>query len=343
MTTTRSLATATLLPNGLILIAGGFGGNRAFLASSELYNPQTNSFLPAAGTAAMNTGRDAATATLLPNGRVLIAGGFAGDHNFLASTELYDFTTNSFVASAGTAAMNTGRQDAAAALLPNGKVLIAGGVAAGGNPLASTELYDPATNSFALKTAAMNAAHDGATATLLPNGKVLIAGGFDSNFNASSGTELYNPATNTFATATPSMNAGRKQALATLLPNGKVLIAGGIDTNFNPLASTELYDSATNTFAAKTASMNTARQAATATLLPNGKVLIAGGLDLNGNPIASIELYDPATNAFAPPAGTPSMNIARGQATAILLPNGVVLIAGGVAPLLSASTELYMP
>jgi hypothetical protein len=89
--------------------------------------------------------------------------------------------------------------------------------------------------------------------------------------------------------------------------------------------------------------MNTARQAATAMLLPNGKVLIAGGLDVNFNPIASIELYDPATNTFAPPAGTPSMNTARGQATATLLPNGAVLIAGGIAPSLSSSTELYMP
>jgi hypothetical protein len=89
--------------------------------------------------------------------------------------------------------------------------------------------------------------------------------------------------------------------------------------------------------------MNTAREAASATLLPNGKVLIAGGLDVNSNPIASIDLYDPATDTFAPPAATPSMNTARGQATATLLPNGAVLIAGGVAPFPSSSTELYMP
>ena len=89
--------------------------------------------------------------------------------------------------------------------------------------------------------------------------------------------------------------------------------------------------------------MNTARQNATATVLPNGKVMIAGGLDAGSNPIASIELYDPATNTFAKPGSTPSMNSARGEATATLLPNGAVLIAGGIAPALSSSTELYMP
>lgn len=343
MNTTRSLATATLLPNGLVLIAGGFGGNLAVLASTELYDPRANRFAPAAGTASMNTARDAATATLLPNGWLLIAGGFGGGRNFLASTELYDFTTNSFIAAAGAPSMNTGRQRASAALLPNGKVLIAGGVDVNGNALASTELYDSSTNSFAVTTPAMHTAHDGATATLLPNGKVLIAGGFDVNFNASASTELYDPVTNTFASATPSMNAGRSQALATLLPNGKVLIAGGIDTNFNPLASTELYNPSTNTFAATTAPMNTARQNATATVLSNGKVMIAGGLDAGSNPIASIELYDPATSTFAKPGSTPSMNSARGEATATLLPNGAVLIAGGIAPALSSSTELYMP
>src|SRR5208283_6136940 len=112
-------------------------------------------------------------------------------------------------------------------------------------------------------------------------------------------TELYDPATNRFAlTGTATMNTGRSFATATLLPNGKVLIAGGAGTSFASLASTELYDPGTNSFATSgTANMNQARQSATATLLPNGKVLIAGGLGgLAGN---STDLYDSATNSFA--------------------------------------------
>jgi Galactose oxidase, central domain len=132
----RAGATATLLPNGKVLITGGAG------TSTELYDPVTDTF--AASTPSMNTARGGATATLLPNGKVLIAGG-AG-----TSTELYDPVTNSFAPSASTAVMNTARSEATATLLPNGKVLIAGGYS--DNPpysLASTELYNPVTNKFA--------------------------------------------------------------------------------------------------------------------------------------------------------------------------------------------------
>ncbi len=147
----------------------------------------------------MNDSRDSATATLLPNGKVLIAGGF-GNSGFLSSTEIYDPATNSFAAS--TPSMNDARSGATATLLPNGNVLIAGGVG-GFNPandnLASTEIYDPAANSFAASTPSMNGSRDSATATLLPNGKVLIAGGEiipgSSGVMVSdlSSTEIYSP------------------------------------------------------------------------------------------------------------------------------------------------------
>ncbi len=148
------------------------------------------------------------------------------------------------------------------------------------------------------------------------------------------------------------MNSGRESATATLLTNGKVLIAGGQLALEDVLRSTELYDPAANTFAPSnsTASMkNNGRVVATATLLSNGQVLIAGGQDLVGphlyNSVRTTELYDPDTNTFA--ASTPSMNTARDSATATLLPNGKVLIAGGNSDLipnslsLLSSTELY--
>ncbi len=348
MRAARESATATLLPNGKVLIAGGLTTND--LTSTELYDPVAGTF--AASTPSMNTARDSATATLLPNGKVLIAGGFTGDANTaLTSTELYDPVANTFAAAVSTPVMNVPRTYAAATLLPNGKVLIAGGYNFPTGALISTELYDPVANTFAISPPSMNGARYNATATLLPNGKVLIAGGFNNTVTALNTTELYDPVSNTFAASTPTMNFARTQATAMLLPSGKVLIAGGADASANSIIEAELYDPATNTFASKLAFMNEGREEATATLLPNGKVLIAGGLDFNSSTstdavLSSIELYDPATNLFAP--SPPSMNTARDLATATLLPNGKVLIAGGAEapapfPNYQSTTELYSP
>ena len=350
MNTAREISTATLLPNGKVLIAGGFG-NAGALSSTELYDQVTNTFAAPASTPVMNTARGGATATLLDNGKVLIAGGSDSTTN-LSSTELYDPATNTFAASASTPVMNSPRVNATATLLPNGKVLIAG------TGDSSTELYDPATNTFAppASTAVMNTARFAATATLLPNGKVLIAGGETNGSPLSlSSTELYDSATNTFApsNSTAVMNSGREAATATLLTNGLVLIAGGQLAFEAVLNSTELYDPAGNTFAPSNSTvMGGARVGATATLLLDGKVLIAGGQNLVGphlyNSVRSTDLYDPDTNTFA--ASTPMMNTARDRATATLLGNGKVLIAGGQSSVgappnttVLSSTELYSP
>ena len=210
--------------------------------------------------------------------------------------------------------------------------------------VASTELYRPATNSFAPsnQTASMKYARDFATATMIttgPNaGKLLIAGGLGYGFVILASTDLYDPVTNTFAPAnqTASMNAARREATATAIttgPNaGKILIAGG-EGSLGVLDSTELYDPVTNTFApfSQTASMNSARRNATATTIttgPNaGKILIVGGAG------TSTELYDPTTNSFAPPDQTASMNTGDDSQTATTIttgPNaGKILIAGG--------------
>jgi dihydrofolate reductase len=257
----------------------------------------------AASTPVMNTAREAATATLLRNGKVLIAGGSDGSI-ILSSTELYDPTTNTFAKS--TPLMNVARDNATATLLRDGKVLIAGGGGVSAS-LSSAELYDPATNTFApsASTPVMNTARYFATATLLSKGKVLIAGGINGGTSLRS-TELYNWATNTFtaSTSTPVMNSPRQYATATLMRNGKVLIGGGQDLVsshlYNSLSSTDLYDPNTNTFAPATSTpvMNTARDLATATALRNGKVLIAGGESFVGAPpgttiLSSTELYSP--------------------------------------------------
>ncbi|MEA2650198.1 MAG: hypothetical protein QOG61_2633 [Candidatus Binataceae bacterium] len=304
MNTAREAATATLLRNGKVLIAGGSDGSIS-LSCTELYDPTTNTF--AKSTPLMNVARDNATATLLRDGKVLIAGG-GGVSASLSSAELYDPATNTFAPSASTPVMNIARAAATATVLRNGKVLIAGGY---GNSspyfLDSTEVYDPATNTFApsASTPVMNTARYFATATLLSKGKVLIAGGINGGTSLRS-TELYNWATNTFtaSTSTPVMNSPRQYATATLMRNGKVLIGGGQDLVsshlYNSLSSTDLYDPNTNTFAPATSTpvMNTARDLATATALRNGKVLIAGGESFMGAPpgttiLSSTELYSP--------------------------------------------------
>jgi len=334
MSFTRDYPSATLLPNGKVLIAGGFPGGAPQSSTTELYDPASDTFSPGPS---MNVGHLYSTTTLLPNGKVLIAGGVDKNGHNLASTELYDPVSNTFAAAAGTASMNTARAIAMATLLPNGKVLIAGGYQSGVGFFTSTELYDPASNTFAASgsTASMNHGYGYGAATVLPNGKVLILGN-------STTTELYNPATNTFAasSATASLTKSRQSPTVTLLPNGKVLIAGGN----NGIASSDLYDPASNAVTAGP-SMNVGRGDASATLLPNGKVLIAGGLDANGSSLTSTELYDPASNTFAASGATVSMNVDRRYCTITLLPNGEVLLAGGndTNGDALATTELYTP
>jgi Bacterial Ig-like domain (group 2)/Galactose oxidase, central domain/Kelch motif len=280
-------------------------------------------------TGSMTSARQWHTATLLNNGKVLVAGGVNAGLP-LASAELYDPATGSFTA---TGSMTSVGYDHTATLLNNGKVLIAGGYTAAGLGT-SAELYDPATGTFTA-TGSMTSARVFHTATLLNNGKVLIAGGENATGPLAS-AEFYDPATGTF-TATGSMTSARISHTATFLNNGQVLIAGGYGVSVN-LASAELYDPATGTFTA-TGSMTSARFDHTATLLNNGKVLIAGGANYVVF-LASAELYDPATGTFT---ATGSMTIARYQPTATLLNDGNVLVAGGVTlpSAYLASAELY--
>jgi len=295
-------------------------------------------------TGSMGTERLGHTATLLPNGKVLIFGGVSTDRNSFTSAELYDPTTGAFTA---TGSMGTGRNGHTATLLPNGKVLITGGIAiydstdSSTDSLTSAELYDPITGTFTA-TGSMGTGRIDHTATLLPNGKVLIAAGENYNFKGLATAELYDPATGAF-TATGSMEWGRTCHAATLLSNGKVLIVEGIGDRGLPIYFGELYDPTTGAFTTADGTVKTWRFQHTSTLLPNGKVLNGGGSSYAHHALASNDLYDPATEVFTAEC---SMGEERYGHTATLMPSGNVLIAGGGgndSTYALASAELYDP
>ena len=301
--------------------------------SGPLTDPQTGSPTGSwALTGQMNVQREDHTATLLPSGKVLVAGGSIGsESNFTTSppfgpqtsTELYDPAAGAWRSASPLSCttpsppntdcpgpLGQRRSGHDALLLGNGKVLVAGGhdgVNAGCAscgfeviPLASAELYDPATGSWSSCAtsgtpgpscpAAMSTARDEATLTMLENGKVLVAGGRATRFGAQlASAELYDPATGTWTPTGNTMSQGRVRHAATLLADGRVLLSGGVGRS-----SADIYDPGTDRISAAGPLVRTRREH-NATLLPSGNVLISGGGSSDGaKPEA--EIYEAAAN-----------------------------------------------
>jgi N-acetylneuraminic acid mutarotase len=299
------------------------------------------------------------TATLLRNGKVLVAGGAIDEERTeLKSAELYDPATGRWTA---TGSMHWPRARHTATLLADGRVLVAGGFCQGmtmtgcfpvGDPdgaIAAAEIYDPATGKWSL-TGPMTTPRYLHTATLLASGKVLVVGAEHAPDAILDSAELYDPNTGTW-TATGSMHHARTQNVAAMLPDGKVLVAAGIGpvspTSATPhdlIASAELYDPATGTWS-ETGSLVTKRAFVTLVAsLADGRVMVVGG-DGPGDPVlASAEIYDPKTGAWTE---TGSLANARDLMTSTLLADGTVLVAGGFVGSEAAGytsvapTELY--
>ncbi len=339
---------AALITGSVLAVSGAAAATAAPAAPAAKATGTANTWAPTA--TPMSVARTGQTATLLTDGKVLVAGGGS------ASAELYDPATRTF---APTGSMSVARRDATATLLPGGEVLVAGGCCTSkGAGLSSAELYNPATGTWT-PTGPMSHARYGHTATLLPGGQVLVAGGAcnGTNYGCDAGSflsnqvsaELYNPATGTWA-KTGSMHTGRMQHTATLLHNGTVLVTGGFttcDDDFcSDTASAEIYNPASGLWTS-TRSMHAAREQQTATLLPSGLILVAGGLNEGGFgsgafSISSAELYDPGTGTWTV---TQPMAAKRYGQAAALLKNGWVLVTGGhtTGSAETASAQIYEP
>ena len=287
-------------------------------------------------------GRGGHTATLLQDGTVLVAGGSPGGDNVdgLRTTERFDPATGRWRAAG---IMSTARAGHAATLLPDGSVLVTGGVR-----LATAEVYDPVADTWA-EVAAMSVPRNGHTLTLLRDGRVLVVGGFPALETPPSATaEVYDPAARRWSPA-GQMTGSRGYHAATVLADGRVLVSAGNAANLSrqvPSASTttttagfitpptepgggevataEVFDPASGSWS-PTGSLGAARSAHTASLLPDGRVLVTGGFS-PGGVIGSAELYDPAAGTWAAAEAMPSP---RAIHTATLLRNGQVLVLGG--------------
>lgn len=317
MQVSRASHTATALPDGRVLVAGGFI-EKGSSKGAEIFEPGAHRF---AALPPMVTTRHSHTATLLPDGKVLIVGGYGEGTVTLTAAELFDPKSNTF---SPTGSMLAARADHVAIPLENGKVLIVGGLGPDWTFLASAEIYDPATGRFSA-TGSMTTPRESHAAVRLKDGRVFVVGGHNGqrrNLALLTSAETYDPATGVFAQA-GAMRIRRHKHDAVLLPSGQVLISGGADERdgrgvYN---STELFDPKTGAFAAGPAmQLGRYKHEGSSVVLASGLVLISGGA-------TQAETFDPASGSFTIVAGEPRM---AGQFSAAApLPGGGALITGG--------------
>ena len=280
----------------------------------------------------MNRPRAFFAASELPNGNILVAGGFDNMVNF-ADSEIYNWHTGMWTR---TASMKQARSAPVAVQLENGRVMVIGGFAADGTILNTAEIYDPRTNTWSLIAAPMHDARvEDFVAVLLPGRKVLVAGGFSGVTSISrilSSAEIFDEKTGMWSPTNP-MNVGRGEFANVKLQDGRVLVMGGVTLEGMPptvsaTASAEIFDPKTQQWTL-TGSMSAAREDHAAVLLRDGRVLVAGGTKSEDDQrFTSAEIFDPKTGNWSP---TGSMNVGRSEIeyAAVRLQDGRVLVTGG--------------
>ena len=321
LTVPRTLHTATLLDDGRVFIIGGYTAPNTDTATIEVYNP-TDRTSRLAGS--LHEARHDHSATHLADGRVLVIAGYAGF--WLNNAELYDPDTGG---STQTLPIYSHGVEHTATRLNDGRVLVIAGATRSGSPGPDdrVEIFDPRTNNW--QRAAPHVDIEGShTATVLDDGRVLVAGG-----NAD--PSVYDPTNDTWQPAGKLIN-DRWESMAVRLLDGQVLLAGGrLLAEERIIRNVEIYDPTSNTWQ-EAPPTNQPHYRGTMTLLPDGRVLVAGGsryLDNAWNDrtaiLNSVEIYDPASDRWD---SVTSLGQARAEHTATLLPNGRVLITGGVGP-----------
>jgi hypothetical protein len=320
---------SVLLANGKILVAGGSDPvTFANLSAAELYDPAAKASTP---TGSMVNGRYAAAAALLPDGRVLVAGG----GTFTA--EIYNPATGQFTR---TGDMSTPRTWAFAVALKDGKVLVVGG-----SQLKSAEVFDPATGQFTV-VGSMSQVRMNVLPALLDDGRVLVAGGYNSSSIYADTAEVFDPATKAWSTVPGKLPKGCQGLASLKLPGGKVLLVGGqagTNTGTEFYTQAALFDPATGAISA-TGSLGVARSMCSLAPLPGGKALAIGGSVADGY-TGTCEIFDPALGVWVP--GAP-LNVARYTGfTVVPLMDGRVAMLGGwtaEGPLFTtASVEVFTP
>jgi hypothetical protein len=304
--TYRYAHTATLLPSGRVLIAGGVD-----TASAMLYDPASNAWTP---TGAMATARWDHVAVLLASGKVMVIGGCcAGPGARHKTTEIFDPLAGTWSAGPD---MAWARAAPTATKLPSGRILVTGGDR-NGFSTATAEVYDPALNAWSSVTD-MGTARAYHAAALLPNGEVLVAGaGYGL---PSPTTEIYNVADNLWR-AGPTMSGARERFDIVTLPSGDLLLAGGCAT------TAQRFDVQLGTLA-DAGTLVPARRDHGTIALPGGRALVAGGWTCTGNRVLStteIWFPDDSTWGFAG-----RLSDGRAEHTTTALADGRILVAGGV-------------
>ncbi|MFC1727828.1 kelch repeat-containing protein, partial [Patescibacteria group bacterium] len=302
----RDSHTATLLNNGQVLVVGGRSDN---LSSAQLYDSDTGTWTRTSNLLGGTDygGRQNHTATLLNDGKVLVAGGDGSSDTF-SSAQLYDPSTGTWANTGNLigGATNGARNLHTATLLDDGKVLVSGGLS-GASALSSAQIYDPATGTWEEVGNLIGDTDYGRRhqhrATLLNNGKVLVSGGKPTTASLPiSSAQIYDPATKTWTQTSNLIGdtdyGNRNIHTATLLNNGKVLVSGGAASGAITISSAQLYDPSTGTWSETDdligGGTNGKRYNHTATLLNNGKVLVSGGLGGGSNYLSSSQIFSPS-------------------------------------------------
>lgn len=314
----RSVFSATVLPTGSVLVAGGGNSLPGELDSAEIYDPLRNRWR---SVAALPQGRFLHGASVLRDGRVMLTGGII-QGAATSSTTLFDVELESW--SAGPP-MTVPRNDLTAHLLNDGRLIVAGGSAAP----PSAELFDPQANTWALAPSGVGSFYAGYGSSRLSPDEVL--------FHSRPQPRVFDAASGTWSSV-GAMTVLRGNVTSVLLTNGMMLVAGGNVSGMGAYPNCELYDPVGRVFA-PAQSMNDARYDHAAVRLPSAKVLVLGGGGVQNVVLGSAEIYDPTFDVWTLAA---SMSTGRVLHSATVLYHGGVLVMGGYGDTTELSTaELF--